>query len=735
MSAVVDGYVLPASEVKRVKAARKKYAAKQLRKKAGKKKGKAGAGGKLPAIDGGKLNEDARSGTSEVPLVANDQQGGIVFEPPLSGFQLAGVCQAFVSYALQKGFMSGSDTLNTPYLAYLYMFDVLTAFVLGQVPAVTKLPWWMLCLGRALSPKNCKFQLGTATYRFALDTYTPTNGLQLGYIPYGYSWVMNYPDDGTPVNGFPTSAQPGSGTLQEMQSAFQNLNQYMSRADNVNNNMVSIDAKTQYDSNVSAFAAVASQEGLGINNCGGISFLAQLEVPIFCPLLGKFVRFIEGNPQNRQYNLSVMNAGDSTWLGAVMSFIEPPERWNAKRAPRFHPVDFLEFADVLAKWVSKIQLAAVNDEALLDTDPAMYTCPLSLQEMQLLLRYVLMQAFSLTQSGCQNIMPNFPANDGDVQFIGYASGSTTCALNALDVQLPMPMIENIRALVYRSFNVGRKKNKNDIQSYIPILGQYYLDQLSTLDYTYTTPSAVTFPSFTVPVFSKFVTDPKTSKRVETKLPEVAISLVDGNASGTFLFINDPGQLKNLAMLWNNWLKNTGVQNYCVQLGTFGTEQGIKSLCSVSMTRHWAIIPPGVKAKALDYVDERFAVRQRTFQTVYSARNVLADTSQGAILASPYEIVLSTWILPLNKVQVETDANNTQLQRWQATMGEPYYIPTTAGTTGVSLDSLHDLYASKMTKGKLATSDDWTEFFKTEAAKGRGGILSAIGGFFDGAFGV
>lgn len=727
MSAVIGGHVVPAAERKRARNAKKKYDAKQLKKK-GKKKN-------IPSIDGGKLREDARTGTSEVPLLASDQQGGIVFEPPLSGNSLIGVCQAYVSYALQKGFMAGSDTLNTPFLAYTYMYQVLTAFVLGQVPAVTKLPWWLLCLGRALAPKNCKFQLGTATYRFALDTFIPNNGLLLGYPPYGYNWVLNYPDGNTPINGFPTSSAPGGGTAQEEQLAFQSLCQYMSRADSINNNMVSIDEKTPYDSNVSAFSAVASQEGLGLNQCGGISFLTQLEVPVFCPLFGKFVRFIEGDPQNRQYNLSVMNAGDTTWLGGVMSFIESPEKWNAKRSPRFHPVDFLEFADVLAKWVSKLQQAAVNDEALLDTDPAMYTCPLSLQEMQLLLRYVLMQAFSLTQSGCQNIMPNFPANDSDVQFIGYSSGSTTCPLNALDVQLPMPLIENIRSLVYRSFNVGRKKNKNDIQAYVPVLGQYYLDQLSILDYTYTTPSAVTFPSFTVPVFSKFATEAKTGKRVETKLPEIPISLVDGNASGNFLFINDPGQLKNLAMLWNNWLKNTGVQNFCVQLGTFGTEQGIKSLCSISMTRHWAIIPPGTIAKSLDYVDERFAVRKRTFQSVYSQRNVVADTSQGAILASPYEIVLSTWILPLNKVQVVTDANNTQLQRWQAMMGEPYFVPTTAGLTGVSLDSLHDLYASKMIKGKLATNDDWTEFFRTEAEKGRGGILSAVGGFFDEAFGM
>jgi hypothetical protein len=282
--------------------------------------------------------------------------------------------------------------------------------------------------------------------------------------------------------------------------------------------------------------------------------------------------------------------------------------------------------------------------------------------------------------------------------------------------------------------VGKRKNKADVQSYVPVLGQYFDDALVAADYSFTA-AGVNYPSFTVPTFKKYTTDAKTQKRTENIVPELPISLVDGNSSGVYLFINDPNQLRSLAMLWDDWIKTTGLQNFSVQLGTFGTEQGIKPLCSIAMTRHWAVIPPSMKIKLQDFVDERFKVRKRTFQTIYSGRSVLADTSQGTILAAPYEQVLQTWILPVNHVQVTTDVNNTQLQRWQAMMGEPYYVPVTTGETGLSLDTLHDNYASKMVKSKLAQGDDWTEFFKTMAQQGRGGILSALGGFFDETFGI
>jgi len=181
-------------------------------------------------------------------------------------------------------------------------------------------------------------------------------------------------------------------------------------------------------------------------------------------------------------------------------------------------------------------------------------------------------------------------------------------------------------------------------------------------------------------------------------------------------------------MWNNWLKNPGVQTFSVQTGTLGTEAGINALCSISMTRIWVSTPQVKEVPKIRVEDVR--LRQARYRamvnTPFSLRQAVIDTSQGEILSAAYEQVLQTWILPIDENEFDNTTNQSvDIQRWQFMMDEPYSISRSSGENGVSMGALHLAFAAKMTKGKFAATDDWTSFFDEMAKTGRGGILSGL----------
>jgi len=209
--------------------------------------------------------------------------------------------------------------------------------------------------------------------------------------------------------------------------------------------------------------------------------------------------------------------------------------------------------------------------------------------------------------------------------------------------------------------------------------------------------------------------------------ETAISLVDGSSGSSLVQINDPARLKTLVTLWNTWLTNSGVATYSSQLGSVGTEKGITALSSISMTRHVTTVPESIKATMQLNTDIRLLKPSNTAMraTVFSGYQAFADSSQGTIIASLYEQVLGVWILPWILTEDAALTDSTLTQRWQFIQGEPYLASLSSGVDGVLLSDLHMAYAARMTKAKLGVEDDWVDFFREAAQKGRGGILSSL----------
>jgi len=684
----------------------------------------------------------------------------------LSSNALYGVMVSYVTLALQKGFSAVCTDPAFPFYAAQYGWGIMNAYATGNAPQLSQIPYWMLCLCQALAPSNVPFQQGTIAYSWAIDTASApgSSEVPIGYEPYGYLWNANQPTSPPNfVDNFPVSQEVDDSLYTDSlgAAAFSQVIQFMAKesmggAGSVSR-LVPTSLKTGYETNVSSFSVNASAEGNGWAGIGGFVDQAQLEVPIFNPLFAVFSPNIIGNQTDRFFNLTTAAAGDSAFLGGALAELFTEQTWSMKRYPKFHAVDFLEFGDVLANWVSSILSALTNDpqtqtSQVEGVDLSAFNCPLTLQEVLLLLRNVIMSAFKDTQPLVQALYPRQPASATAVEFVPYVASATTCALNAGGMLLPQLFIENIRALVARHVAMGvRGKGSNanqkqtsgaDVQWWIPVLGQYQGYQLNTTDYTYTNATTgIVYPSFSVNALTKVRKDPKTKTEVRENMIEVPISLIDGNttssSSTVYAYINDPGQLKILETLWNDWIMTTGVQNFSSPLGVLGTELGISVLTSIAMTRHWVPSSLDVHGRRLaarddGVIDARVEKKlKRAINTVYAQQDVVADSSQSVILSAAYEGLLNVWILPVNKAtfDVTNISDSTAFPRWQSIMNEPFSATYSAGLTGQLMSMQHASYASRMTRTRDGPPSDTDKLLTDLAATGRGGILSGLAASF------
>jgi len=376
-------------------------------------------------------------------------------------------------------------------------------------------------------------------------------------------------------------------------------------------------------------------------------------------------------------------------------------------------------------------------------------CPLTLQEVMLLLRNTMMGAYKDSQAAVQGCLPFRPSGSGSNSFTPFLAGTNSCALDTLDMFLPTPLVENIRSLAAR--RVPSKTSKGKFW-YLPVLGQMFQDELSAADYT-TVVTIGGVPQAPMSVFQTGAVFEATDidlKGNESKhmLAETLISLIDGTTGSSQAFINDPEHLKTLCTLWNAWLNGSGIAQYSTAVITLGTEKGINVLCSVAMTRIWGstgndhahniltglrpqkttehVLPCSSSKKKTVVSDTRFSGNKKRSitSTVYAIRQAFIDVSQGEILGAPYEQVQGTWILPLYELLSDGE-QPTSIQKWQFIMEEQNSKARSSGIDGVSLAAMHSVYASKMTRSKLAPKDDWSEFFTEMARTGRGGILTGL----------
>jgi hypothetical protein len=695
-----------------------------------------------------------KTGIKMVDVVAN-AQGAITYNVNLQPINLVSFAIGYVTRALEKGWAGEATSPWDPYFALQYLVNLLLQYSSNAEPPTLQQPLVVLAVARSLTTKEVPFGNGLISYVFNnISQAPPQVNIPVGYSGYGFQWTSGWVvESPTMTNTFPNITTTGAPPYTDVAgaAAFSNMNIFLAPnlLESPDLKLVPMNTKTPFDREVSPYAIVSQQQGIGIAGVGsgGFGVQSQLEVPIFRPLLTLInaVHTAEVEAYPRYPNLTASTAGDACVLGAYLGRLIPLKNAGMKRPLKFHCIDFIEFLEVSSLWLQAIIQAAMNDSGgqfSAELPPADYTLPITQQEFGMLLRNCMMDAFKNTQAGVQGLYPEVPSSGTDNQFVPFVASSGTCFLQTVPMQLPSPLVENIRALVYRE----TWRSKTDCELFIPVLGQYANDALTSTDYTYTY-SGVTYPVFTPPAdagIKRKIWDPKT-ETFKTELgAETTISYIDGSASGTLVAINNVNALKQIQGFYDEWLGQTGIATWSAQLVPLSTENGINVLYSGNMTRHWIPAPPSYQTARQLTVRRTRKAKLSLDASPYSTRLYFADTAQVQPLNSAYTQAQAVWILPIVEQEADTgtlpNISSTFVTRWQALMNEPYLMASTSGYDGASMTAMHQSYAAKMVRGRQQPTNNWEQFFSDMAKTGRGGILSSLVGgalssFFPQAAGV
>jgi len=276
-------------------------------------------------------------------------------------------------------------------------------------------------------------------------------------------------------------------------------------------------------------------------------------------------------------------------------------------------------------------------------DPNKIQLPLTLQELQLILRNEFMQAFSATQFAVQS---SYPLSIGENKnpFVPFLCGVGTYGVSTTPMLLPRYYVENIRCLTMRM-----RTGKNTL-AYIPVIGVYCEDNLNWKDYTYEGIDMGPFQSLVNPS-SAFTYADKSTKSGMRVSAEQPISIIDGQSSGAFYAINHPPGLELLVAKWNEWVVQ--IKPFTGSLTTIASDGGLNA---ATVIRNMDILTEqsiDLQGRPLDLKPMIMCDRLRKVyqdgSTIYDKRFRLAVISATPFLNHVWNIIQVLWIPPESRL--------------------------------------------------------------------------------------
>jgi hypothetical protein len=649
---------------------------------------------------------------------------------------LIGVCIGIVSSAMQRGLYGEAQEPFDPYTAFNYLLGILSSYAANSIPQVEAVPRWLSIIGQALINKKIKSKGGFIDYAFDITAFSGSvSWLQaMGPSSVNKNWNVGVSSGTTVNNNFTIFVAPpaynplnGPGSFLEMCEFLANGTIGTPMQDMFK--MVPPGEQNIMTDDISAYAVSGANPGSGFGGQGGFVTLITNEVPISAPIFSQFA--LPTGQLTTQASRSSMfsraGAGDSIFLGSALVNLLTPDSLKFKRPAAFHCVDFLEFLDVIAQWVSQLQQKACSDPQfdLVASGNGTLTnqaliCPITLQELGIILRAYMMNVFADSQPGVQSIYPYVPGEQIDPAFVPFVCGAGTCAVPLGCTPLfPLPFVENIKSLSMRT-NYGTRGAKKNPAMFLPILGQYNVDSLAAAQYVYNPPQGEPMPSFTVVPSGGFYNTLKNAKG-EPNTSETIISYIDGSASGNvYVGINDPGAIQILVGYWNGWI-TTYMATYSDPLQSLSTDGGVPGLQLASQTAYWTVTGSTAKTRMLD---SRY---KATFvQNQYAGRSVVARSFFEPPLAAPFTEIFAQQIVPI--MELDFTANpyqNTEFLKMATALGEMNTVVQLQGTPSASLATLHTNYAQNMTHARNGAVSELAKFYSQQNTNGTGGILSSI----------
>jgi hypothetical protein len=654
---------------------------------------------------------------------------------------VTGVSLGIISYALQRNFAAITPDPNFPYHAFVYIATMLQSAMSSASPKSQKVPMFLKDLMDAISPCHVKFANGFQAYNWDLDFDAAAAPYTYDLRPTGLprNWNIGVVSTSVVNNLWHTINPPTAYTEADGVKAWTSLLEFYEglQVDQSQLRIVDAGGPGRYISDVSAFAAVGKTLGNSGTDIGGFGAVASSEVPIRNPLFSCFAKIPSGQitDPGRFPAYNITKSLDSIALGGIMCSGYAPKLIGSKLYPVLKNVDFMRFVEVIALWLTgaaRLAAGSAEDKGYLDIDASTYTLQMTLQEFELLLRNLMMNAFGNTQFFIQGCYPTDNFNNSN-PFLPFVSGQGTYPVNeGTDMRLPQFLIENIRSLT----SVVQKGN-NPV-CFLPVLGKYAKVELNWKDYYYLIPGSE------VPQYIFF--DPTTAVKergvvikgkMETAYSaETVISLVDGSTGSSYVAINAPFAMTTLSEKWNQLMDK--ISPFVNTLTTLGNDAGISVLRMLTNTQvHFMNVEkhPSLPANRKvvdrdlpDRFEKRFGSDVLTSTSPYQKVMLHAWNFYDPPMAQPFQLIQNIWIS--SDFQLWFSGTNNEIVTEVKIISyarEPNVMTYTGGDDQTTFYLKHLNYANMMLRARNGEVSMQDTLLKELEKQGRGGILSSLVG--------
>jgi len=632
--------------------------------------------------------------------------------------------------------LQAASSIVNPWLAGQAWQQMLVNAQSGQYPEAINLPGWMWSLLQALVPKNVNWKTGKLNASWvaeAVPVYN-TGVVTMTQNGYSYSTVFGYQSIAT-VNGY-TTLIPHAPLVTQADGvlALQKLLVIFPQDLKMQKLVLQPEPLPFIADDVSAMAMCFPEIGSsGLCDTGGLAVTAYSEKKINIPLVAHFAPY-QGDTNNFRGTWEYRKTGASpTYMMGRAWELGRKSEWTNKLSP------FIKFYNFDEYWIqlNLILAGALTQGSNYDTPAAQGPCPLTAQQVQILLRQELLGTFSNDLA--------FDLRCDDVPFlpiIPFQVGNNGCPTANSGMRLPRFFVEAVRSV---KRHVSELPN-GTIVDYVPVLGRpnpQYIAQLGGFTYG---PAESLIPIFTV--------NPS----------EVPIDLIDLHAviDSTSMWIVAGGtEYANELTLWNQWIE--GLQANLTGLCTIGDEGGIAALyTNIWSTQQLYVAPTQpsavtnqtkvlLKQTSKKHVQQYGIVTTKVGvmaptpdinSTVYQTNIfIVRDSSVNPIYTATWKyqsaIVKPVWLYSI----AHDEASDSNLRSLYC---EPWVIQSGGTMPAGSQPGTYPTIYSRLAKAAEfdvkttfsdGTANEMEIDFNELAAKGRGGFFTGLASMFGRAIGV
>lgn len=616
--------------------------------------------------------------------------------------------------ALKKGWVNQLHLTEGGYVygAYVYLVQALYSAMEGTVPLLQLAPAWFWHITQALLPTTEPFKTSYVTYKWVLEEGQQSAVPPAVEVMSGLAVALGSADFLLPtVNGFYQITAPVY-TSELGQAAIKSLFEVWKGTGLLE---LSSYFESPLKHDTSAFAALFPELGGSEGSAGAMATTLYSERVIPCPLLSKFGLY--QTDSFRGWAFCGRSSGTPGYVLPRMLEMKKIKEVRNRIPPIFKFYDFNEFFEVLSLTVGY----ALERQLTSNVSVPSGTCPLTAQQVAVLLRQVMLPAFSNEMA--------IDLNQSGINTIGYlpmSCGTNGVSSTALSTPMLMPMFlaETIRAATRKLV-----KLPGGVLDMVPILAQREtLNEVA--NYSYGGVSTVYTPPGS-----------------EVPFNLINMSYDDG---GTTKYVVPNGrQISEAADVWNDWIKS--LSTFLTPLTSPAQASGPPLLSSVTLTRQVKYSEPQsqiAQIAAKKPIGKQMSKKDLGLKVDVKRKVSVVDPAPEASYYRDFGVLgvtsTNTPLLPCWKYQrvmilpVWSSFEATfegAIPFRQVFQVEPFKLSTSGYSdeaTSAELPTLFDMHKAAAildTKTELASESEIAQDFRILNEHGEGGFVTSLAGIF------